>query len=67
MTGKRWVVVDCGKFPSDDNCQVKLSAPEDQIEKIIDLAAYHACKGHKHQDSQELRDQIRNTIEYIES
>lgn len=66
MASKRWAVIDCGKFPSKDNCKIKLTAPEDQVEKIIDLAAYHACKGHEHQDSQELRNQIRSTIEYID-
>lgn len=66
MASKRWAVIDCGKFPSDDNCKVKLSAPEDQVEKIVDLAAYHACKGHKHEDNQELRNQIRSSVEYVE-
>jgi hypothetical protein len=63
---RRLAVIDCGKFPSKDNCQIKITAPEDQVEKIIDLATYHACNGHEHQDSLELRNQIRSCIEYIE-
>lgn len=66
MANQRWAVIDCGKFPSEDNCKIKLYAPENQIEKLVDLAAYHACSKHQHQDSQELRNQIRNSVEFIE-
>ena len=66
MSMKRWALIDCGKFPSDENCKIKLSAPEDQVEKLIDLAAYHACKNHGHQDSQELRNQIKGSVAYQE-
>ena len=66
MSNNRWAMIDCEKFPSDDNCKIKLSAPEEQVEKIIDLACYHACQEHGHQESQELRNQIKSAVEYRE-
>ena len=55
MTNTRWAVLDCGKYLSAENCKIKLSAPEDQIEKLIDLATYHASKSHGHENNQNLK------------
>ena len=66
MSTKRWALIDCGKYPSDENCKIKLSTPAEQVEKLIDLAVHHACKNHGHQDSQELRNQIKSSVEYQE-
>ncbi|MBM3468142.1 MAG: DUF1059 domain-containing protein [Alphaproteobacteria bacterium] len=67
MVNNRWAVLDCGKYPSADNCKIKLSAPEDQVEKLIDLAAYHASKSHGHENSQELKNELRKLVEYEEN
>jgi len=66
MTSKegRWVVLDCGKFPSEKNCKLKMMAPEDQVEEMLTLATQHAILSHGHQDSKELRDQIRACIDF---
>jgi hypothetical protein len=64
MTSTRVAVIDCGRFPSDDNCKIKLSAPEDQVDKLMDLAVYHACKNHGQQDSAEFRNQLKGAVEY---
>lgn len=66
MANTRWAVIDCGKFPSDDNCKIKLSAPVDQVDKLIDLAAYHASKNHGHENTQDLKNMIKSVVEYQE-
>lgn len=49
--------IDCREFPSDSNCSVAISADTDQ--ELLDAAVQHAVAVHKHQDSPELRQQIR--------
>lgn len=66
MANKRLAVIDCGQFPSEDNCKIKISAPEEQVEKVIDVACEHACKKHGHQDSPELRKALREAVQYEE-
>lgn len=64
MANNRWVVLDCGKYPSVENCKIKLSAPEDQVDKLLDLAAYHASKSHGHENTQELKNELKRLVEY---
>ena len=52
--------VDCREFPSDTKCSIALSA--DSEEELLEAAAQHAVAVHKHQDSPELRSQIRSII-----
>ncbi len=49
--------VDCREFPSEMNCTVALSADSDQ--ELLEAAVQHAVAVHKHQDSPELRTQIK--------
>lgn len=49
--------VDCREFPSDMNCTVALSADTDQ--ELLDAAVQHAVAVHHHEDTPELRQQIR--------
>lgn len=49
--------IDCREFPSDMNCTVALSADTDQ--ELIEAAVQHAVAVHHHEDSPELRQQIR--------
>lgn len=49
--------VDCREFPSEMNCTVALSADSDQ--ELLDAAVQHAVAVHKHQDSPELRAQLK--------
>lgn len=67
MEKKRIAIIDCSKHPSEKNCQVKITAPENQIEELIDMAAYHAVKCHGHNDSKEFREMLRNFIEYTDA
>jgi predicted small metal-binding protein len=52
--------IDCREFPSEKNCTVEISANTD--DEIMDVAVMHAVTGHQHNDTPELRNQIRGLI-----
>ena len=61
MASKQYVI-DCGKFPSDANCDLKISGSDK--EAVIDTAYNHAIGPmHKHAPSEELRNMIREAVE----
>ncbi|XUW88138.1 DUF1059 domain-containing protein [Burkholderia sp. M6-3] len=49
--------IDCREFPSETNCTVALSA--DSEDELLNAAVQHAVSVHKHDDSPELRQQLR--------
>jgi predicted small metal-binding protein len=49
--------IDCREFPSEMNCTVALSADSDQ--ELLDAAVQHAVAVHHHEDTPELRQQIK--------
>ena len=55
-------VIDCSKFPSEKNCDLKISASDK--EAVIDTAYNHAIGSmHNHKPSEELRSMIRDAVE----
>jgi hypothetical protein len=52
-------MIDCGKFPSAKNCTLKMSGTESEV---MEAAVAHACASHGHQDTKELRDQLRGAM-----
>ena len=52
--------IDCRLFPSDTRCSVAISA--DTEDEVVEAAAQHAVSVHKHQDSPQLRQQIRASV-----
>lgn len=52
--------IDCREFPSEKNCTIALSA--DSEDELLEAAVQHAVAVHGHQDSGELRDQIRSAM-----
>lgn len=52
--------IDCREFPSESNCTIAISA--DSEDELIDAAARHAAQVHGHEDSPELRSQLRNVV-----
>jgi predicted small metal-binding protein len=52
--------IDCRQFPTDSKCSVTISA--DTVDEVVDAAAQHAVAVHKHQDSPQLRQQIRSSV-----
>lgn len=49
--------IDCRDMPSDMNCSVALSADTDK--ELLEAAVQHAVAIHHHQDTPELRAQIK--------
>jgi len=52
--------IDCRDFPSAINCTVALSA--DTERELLDAAVQHAVNVHDHEDSPELRKQLRGAF-----
>jgi hypothetical protein len=48
--------IDCREMPSENNCDIAMSGSEDHL---LEAAVAHAVTAHKHEDTPELRDQIR--------
>jgi hypothetical protein len=62
----KWLVSDCGKMPSDSNCQLVMLAPEDQREDLIAAGVKHAVNKHSHEDNEELHKGVEGMLEVIE-
>jgi predicted small metal-binding protein len=50
--------IDCREFPSEMNCTVALSADSD--DELLEAAVQHAVAVHKHEDTPDLRKQLRS-------
>jgi predicted small metal-binding protein len=51
--------IDCSEYPSDSNCSLRLSGTEDEV---LPVAVHHAITVHGHEDSPELKEQIRSLL-----
>jgi predicted small metal-binding protein len=51
--------VDCREMPSESNCSLYISGTE---EEVVRAAAEHAASVHGHEDTPELRDEIRKAM-----
>ena len=51
--------IDCSEFPSDSNCTLKISGKENEV---LPIAAQHAAAVHGHEDTPELREQLRSML-----
>ena len=49
--------VDCREMPSESNCDLAMAGSE---EHLIEAAAIHAVTAHRHEDTPELREEIRS-------
>jgi len=58
------VMADCRRFPSESNCSLTIIGEE---EEVVRTAAEHAQSVHSHEDTPELREQIRGMLEPEES
>ena len=52
--------VDCREIPSDSDCSIAISA--DSEDEVVEAAAQHAMAVHGHDDSKELREQLRGFV-----
>jgi len=51
--------IDCREMPSENHCDLAMSGSE---EHIVEAAVTHAVTAHKHEDTPELREQIRGVL-----
>ena len=54
------VMADCRRWPSESNCSLTIIGEE---EEVVRAAAEHAQSVHEHEDTPELREQIRGMLE----
>ena len=54
------VMTDCRRFPSESNCSLVIIGDEDEV---VRAAAEHAASVHGHEDTPELREQLREFLE----
>lgn len=52
--------IDCREYPSVMNCSVSIFADSD--EELLEAAVHHAMSVHGHEDTAELREQLRQAF-----
>lgn len=57
-------MADCRRFPSEMNCSLTIIGEE---EEVVRAAAEHAVSVHGHEDTPELREQVKGMLEPEES
>ena len=57
-------MADCRRFPSESNCSLVIIGDEDEV---VRAAAEHAASVHGHEDTPEMREQIRDFLEPAEA
>ena len=58
------MMADCRRWPSESDCSLTIIGEE---EEVIRAAAEHAASVHGHEDTPELREQIREFLEPADS
>lgn len=54
------VMADCRRFPSDSRCSLTIIGEEDEV---LRAAGQHASEVHGHENTAELREQLRGMLE----
>ncbi|KUL34899.1 hypothetical protein ADL22_29180 [Streptomyces sp. NRRL F-4489] len=52
-------MIDCRDYPSETKCSLVIAGEE---EEVVRAASAHAVSVHGHEDSPELREQIRKSL-----
>jgi hypothetical protein len=52
-------IIDCRLYPSEKNCSLAISGTE---EAVLTVAVRHAVQEHGHQDTPELRQQLKELL-----
>jgi hypothetical protein len=58
------MMADCRRWPSESNCSIVIIGEEDEV---VRAASEHAVSVHEHEDTPELREQIREFLEPAEA
>ena len=53
-------MADCRRFESESNCSLTIIGDE---EEVVEAAAQHAVSVHQHEDTPQLRDDVRGMLE----
>jgi predicted small metal-binding protein len=56
-------MADCRRWPSESKCSLVIIGEEDEV---VRAAAQHAASVHGHEDTPELREQVRDFLEPAE-
>jgi len=56
-------MADCRRWPSESNCSLVIIGEE---EEVIRAAAEHAASVHGHEDTPEMREQVKDFLEPAE-
>jgi predicted small metal-binding protein len=56
-------MIDCRKVPNEIGCTLTIAGEQDEV---LDAAAAHAVTKHGHDDTPELRDMLRTSLEDAE-
>ena len=56
-------IADCRRWPSESNCSLTIIGEEDEV---VSTAAEHAASVHGHEDTPELRKQVKEFLEPAE-
>jgi predicted small metal-binding protein len=54
------MMADCRRFPSDSDCSLTIIGDTDEV---MEAAVQHATTAHGHEDTPEMRDQLRSMLE----
>jgi predicted small metal-binding protein len=57
------MMADCRRWPSESNCSLVIIGEEDEV---VRAATEHAASVHGHEDTREMRDQVRQFLEPAE-
>jgi predicted small metal-binding protein len=57
------MMADCRRWPSESNCSLVIIGEEDEV---VRAATEHATSVHGHEDTPEMRDQVRQFLEPAE-
>jgi len=60
MADARRKVVDCRQFPSESGCTLAIAGTEEEVLRVV---VRHAVEEHGHQDTPELRQQLRAMLQ----
>jgi hypothetical protein len=58
------MMADCRRWPSETNCSLTIIGEE---EEVVRAAAEHAASVHGHEDTPEMREQLRGFLEPAEA
>ena len=58
------VMADCRRFPSETDCSLVIIGEEDEV---VRAGAEHAASVHGHEDTPQLREEVRGMLEPAEA